>query len=163
MPEKVIVDKTFLIRQGSIFSDLPAYEIEFISKKAEFFEYTKDEFIYREGGPADAFYLVISGRVRAFTTAACGELTNLEYLHRGFYFGIISLLTNEPHSVSAQVVNDFLILRVASADFYFILKALPQLAIHFSSILARCLKRERGPKAKRRQEKSCQIFLNLTY
>ena len=148
MPEKVIVDKPFFIKQTSIFSDLPFYEIEFISRRCEFFEYKKDEIIYNEGDKPDAFYLIISGRVRVFTKKPNGEMRNLECLHRGSYFGIISLLTSEPHSVTAQAVNNSLILKIEAQDFHAILRTQPQLAIHFSAILARRLKRkEPGQKA----------------
>lgn len=148
MPEKVIVDKPFLIKQISIFSDLPPYEIEFISKKCEFFEYKKDEIIYNEGDKPDAFYLIISGRVRVSTKKPSGEMCNLEYLHRGSYFGISSLLTSEPHSVTAQVANSSLMLKIEAQDFHAILRTQPQLAVHFSAILARRLKRkELGRKA----------------
>ncbi len=142
MPEKVIVDKSSLIKQTSIFSDLPSYQIEFISKKAEFFEYKKDEIIYNEGDKPDAFYLIISGRVKVFTKKPNGDIYNLEYLHRGSYFGIISLLTNEPHSVTAQAVNNSLMLKIEAQDFHAILRTQPQLAIHFSAVLARRLKRK---------------------
>jgi len=143
MPQKVIVDKSFLLKQISLFSELESYQREIIAKKAGFFEYKKDEVIYKEGDASDAFYLIISGRVKAFVTKPNNETTTLEYLHRGAYFGILSLLTNEPHSVSTQVINDSLILKVNKEDFYYILKMLPQLAVHFSAILARRLKKRR--------------------
>lgn len=142
MPQKVIVDKTLLIRPLSIFSELEPYQIAIIAKKAEFFEYQRDEFVYKEGDPQDAFYLIISGRARVFTKRHNGEISTLEYLHRGAFFGIISLLTNEPHSTSVQIINDSIILRINKEDFYFILRSLPQLAVHVSSTLARRLKRK---------------------
>jgi NTE family protein len=142
MPEKVIADKTHLIKQTSFFAELESYQIEFIAKKAEFFEYKRDEFVYKEGDASNAFYLIVSGRARAFTAKHGGEVTTLEYLHRGSYFGIISLLTNEPHSMSVQIVNDSIILTIRKEDFHAILRTLPQLAVHFSSILARRLKRK---------------------
>jgi len=143
MSQKVIVDKTFLLKQISLFSELESYQLEIVAKKSDFFEYKKDEVIYKESDASDAFYLIISGRIRAFVTKPNGEIITLEHLHRGNYFGILSLLTNDPHSVSAQVINDSLILKINKEDFYYILKTFPQLAVHFSSILARRLKKRR--------------------
>jgi NTE family protein len=142
MPEKVIVDKPFLIRQTSIFSDLPPYEIEFISKRCEFFEYKKGEIIYNEGDKPDAFYLMISGRIMIFAKKPDGGMRNLECLSRGAYFGIISLLTNEPHSVTAQAVNDSLIAKIEAQNFHAILRTQPQLGVHFSAVLARRLRKK---------------------
>ncbi|MDD5449132.1 MAG: cyclic nucleotide-binding domain-containing protein [Candidatus Omnitrophica bacterium] len=146
MPQKVITDKTLLIKQISFFSDLEAGQIDFISKRSDFFEYKKGETIYREGDVPDAFYLIVSGRVRIFTEAAGGNVT-LECLYRGSYFGIISLLTNESHSVSAEAVNDSIILKIGQENFHAVLNELPHLALHFSSVLARRLRRrEKGRK-----------------
>lgn len=148
MPQKVIADKILLIKQIGIFSDLLPYQIEFISKKSEFLEYKKDEVIYKEGDPKEAFYLIISGRVRIFARQPGAEVRTLEYLHRGSYFGMLSLLTDEPHSVTAQILNDSLLMRIDKEDFHNILKCVPQLALHFSSMLARRLKRkDLGPKS----------------
>jgi NTE family protein len=85
---------------------------------------------------------VVLGRVVIYTQDQSGQETILEYLHRGKYFGVISLLTNEPHSVTAAVLNDCLLLVVKKDDFDFILKNIPRLAIDLSQTLSRRLKRK---------------------
>jgi acyl-CoA reductase-like NAD-dependent aldehyde dehydrogenase len=47
-----------------------------------------------------------------------GKQNILEYLHRGKYFGIISLLTGEPHSVTAKALNDCLLLTIAKEEIF---------------------------------------------
>jgi NTE family protein len=85
---------------------------------------------------------VILGRVVIYTQDPHGNETVLEYLHRGKYFGIISLLTGDPHSVTAKAINDSLLLIIKKCDFDFILKKIPQLAIDLSQTLSRRLKRK---------------------
>ncbi|MFH1655200.1 MAG: patatin-like phospholipase family protein, partial [Candidatus Omnitrophota bacterium] len=77
-----------------------------------------------------------------YTQDQQGNETLLEYLHRGKYFGIISLLTGESHSVTAKAINDCLLLIIKKCDFDFILKKIPSLAIDLSQTLSRRLKRK---------------------
>jgi NTE family protein len=77
-----------------------------------------------------------------YTQDPQGNETALEYLHRGKYFGIISLLTGDPHSVTARALNDSLLLMIKKDDFDFILRKIPQLAIDLSQTLSRRLKRK---------------------
>ena len=77
-----------------------------------------------------------------FTQDSEGNKKILEYLHRGKYFGIISLLTDEPHSVSAQATNDCAVLVMSNVNFDFVLNRIPRLAIDLSLTLSRRLKRK---------------------
>jgi len=137
-----IIDKDLILNQLPLFSELNKSEKRLISKRSYLFEYKKDQIIYYEGSPADSFYYLITGRVKVFTKDIEGRENILEYLHRGKYFGIISLLTGEPHSVTAKALNDSVILRIEKNDFDFLLKKIPKLAIDLSLTLSRRLKRK---------------------
>lgn len=128
-----------LLREIPLFSRLTAREFAVIKEKSSFREYKKGEVIYREGSPPDAFYCVISGRVLVYVQGPGAE-TRLEYLHHGKYFGIISLLTGEAHSVTAQAINDSLLLVIQKDDFDLVLEKIPRLAIDLSRTLSRRLK-----------------------
>jgi len=80
--------------------------------------------------------------VRIYTKDRAGNQLTLEYLHRGKYFGIISLLTNETHSVTSEVINDSVLLVIHKADFDSMLQNIPHLAIDLSRTLGRRLKRK---------------------
>jgi NTE family protein len=128
------------LRQVPLFAELSAEELELIGQRAHNLEYKKGEVIYREGAAPDCFYCLLSGRVAIAAKDSSGCEPVLEYLHRGKYFGIISLLTGEPHSVTARAINDCLILVIKKADFDFLIKKLPQLAVDLSRSLSRRLK-----------------------
>ena len=134
--------KELILQEIPLFAGLSVEERNFIGERVSSKEYKRNEIIYREGAPADAFYVVVLGRVVIYTQDERGNETLLEYLHRGKYFGIISLLTGEPHSVTARVINDCLLLIIKKEDFDFILKKIPQLAIDLSQTLSRRLKRK---------------------
>ncbi|MFA4842249.1 MAG: patatin-like phospholipase family protein [Candidatus Omnitrophota bacterium] len=129
-----------LLKEIPLFSGLSEPDYLLLREKAVLREYKKGQIIYEEGAPADAFYCIVMGRVVIYTKTPQGEESVLEYLHRGKYFGIISLLTNEPHSVTARAINDCIILTLTKDDFGFILNKIPRLAIDLSLTLSRRLK-----------------------
>src|SRR3989344_3078943 len=135
-----IVDKFSVLKQLPIFSKLKWFELQKIANKCNFFEYKKGEIICREGTPADGFYCIVSGRVQAYTVRQEGERRNAEFLHRGMYFGIISLLTGETHSLTFEALNDSVILKIEKDDFSNVLDLVPRLGIEFSHSLSRRLR-----------------------
>jgi len=137
-----IINKEAIIRQIPIFADLSDTQRKLITDKSSTASYKKDEIIYKEGDAANAFFCIISGRVLLYVKDADGTQKILEYLHRGKYFGIISLLTSEPHSVTAKAINDSVILRIEKDDFKNIITKVPQLSIDFMQTLSRRLKRK---------------------
>lgn len=136
------VNKELILKEVPLFAGLSQEELLLIKERSGIREYNKGSIIYEEGSSADAFYCVIWGRVVIHTEDAQGNNTVLEYLHRGKYFGIISLLTSEPHSVTAEAINDSALLVIKRADFDFILKRIPRLAIDLSRTLSRRLKKK---------------------
>jgi len=134
------VNKESFFADIPLFADLSTEEKLLLKGRSRIVEYKKGEIIYPEGAPADAFYCVILGRALVYTQGAKGSRRILEYLHRGRYFGIISLLTGEAHSVTAEAVNDCSLLVIKQEDFDFILKKIPRLAIDLSQTLSRRLK-----------------------
>ncbi|MFA5090490.1 MAG: patatin-like phospholipase family protein [Candidatus Omnitrophota bacterium] len=135
-----LLDKDAVLKDIPLFSDLSAPERAVIKRRCSIVEYKKNQIIYEEGSPADAFYCLVLGRVLIYTRDQSQKEVALEYLHRGKYFGIISLLTGEGHSVTARVINDALLLVIKKEDFDFILKKIPRLAIDLSQTLSRRLK-----------------------
>ncbi|MDD5044463.1 MAG: patatin-like phospholipase family protein [Candidatus Omnitrophica bacterium] len=136
------VNKEAVIRQIPFFEGLTEAQFKFIAEKISVVSYKKDELIYKEGDSPSAFYCIISGRVVLSVKNAAGNENILEYLHRGKYFGIISLLTGEPHSVTARAINDSVVLRIENADFKNILIKAPRLSIDLMQSLSRRLKRK---------------------
>lgn len=137
-----IKDKEFIIKEMPFFSGLTKEELAIICQASEITDYRKGEVIYGEGSAPSAFYCIISGRVEIYTADSAGVRLTLEYLHRGKYFGIISLLTGEPHSVTSEGINDCRILVIKKDDFDLVLKKIPRLAIDLSRTLSRRLKRK---------------------
>ena len=134
-------DKSFILNYAPIFAELKPAQQGLIAQKSRVIHYNKGDIVYQQHDSADAFYCLISGRVKIFTAEA-GKEQALEYLTCGKYFGIISLLTSEPHSVTAQAINDSKILKIAKEDFQALLSKIPKLAIDLSKTLSRRLRKK---------------------
>ncbi len=135
-------NNSYILKEIPIVAGLSAEEINFIKKKSSFVEFRKGQVIYKEGSAPSYFYCLIRGRVEISVLDHAGKPRILEYLHRGQYFGIISVLTGETHSVTAKALNDCLLLVIAKKDFDSLLKKAPQLAVDLSRTLSRRLKRK---------------------
>lgn len=141
-------DKHFILNYAPLFSKLSDFEKILIIQKSKVVEYKKGDAVYRQGDPPGAFYCVISGRIRIFAMrlpsegSVSAEKEALEYLNCGKYFGMISVLTGENHSVYAEAANDTRILEITQEDFKFILNKIPKLAIDLSQTLSRRLKKK---------------------
>lgn len=135
-----LANKRALLKQIPLFAGLSDSQLGFVAERTRLADFEKDQTIYSQGDPPDAFYAIVSGRVRVFVRGADGRPEVLEVLHRGDYFGTISLLTNEPHSVTAQAMNDSILLKIKRADFEAVLKEAPEIAVHLSVTLSRRLR-----------------------
>jgi len=135
-----ILNKDSILQDIVLFAQLSKAQRRLIKERAVIREYHKGQVIYEEGASADALYCVVLGRIMIYTRDINGNENILEYLHRGKYFGIISLLTGEAHSVTARAINDCLLLIISKDDFGYLLNKIPRLAIDLSQTLSRRLK-----------------------
>ena len=149
-------DYKSILKEIPLFAALSKRELELVRERSAIIEFKKRQAIYKEGAPASYFYCILRGRVvissqdgqvrtgaRPSTSSdGAGKQNVLEYLHRGKYFGIISMLTGEPHSVTAKALNDCACLVIAREDFDFLLKKIPSIAVDLGRTLSRRLKRK---------------------
>ena len=134
------IEQDLIIQEFPLFADLSARERKMIKEHSKIISFKKGDLIYKEGSSPSGFYCLAIGRVVIYARDNQGNQKTLEYLHRGKYFGIISLLTNEPHSVTAQATNDCVILAVNKGDFDLVINKIPRLAIDLSRTLSRRLR-----------------------
>lgn len=137
-----LVNRLHLVKQIPIFEKLNWFELQKIARKSILTEYKKGDFIAREGNPPDYFYCLVSGRLQAYSITSGGAKDNVDFIHRGMHFGIISALTGENHSMTFEAINDSIVLKIPVADFKNILKAVPHLGIELSQHLSRRIRRK---------------------
>lgn len=103
-------------------------------------EVRKDTVIYSEGSPPDFFYFLLKGKVGVFSKTPLG-VKEIETIDKGVSFGIISLFTGEPHSVTTKTKEDSTLLKIKCGAFKEFLQKYPFLALDFSLILSKRVKK----------------------
>ena len=75
------------------------------------------EVLFNRGEPGDAFYVVVSGRVRIFTHDEEGRELTLNTLEAGEAFGELALVDDRPRSASVAAVGPTTLHRLSRGDF----------------------------------------------
>lgn len=138
--KKIDLSKEYSLQNIPLFSTLSGMEIKTIEKGVRLVECKKGDMIYEQGQEGEAFYIIISGRFRVLQRSRSGALKVIAHYHRGDYFGEISILTEKPHSVSIQAINDALIFKIDKKDFLKLISEIPSLSLHLSRSLGMRLK-----------------------
>ncbi len=145
------LNKLSIVKQIPIFGQLNFFELNRIARKSSLVDYKKGDIICKQGAPADAFYCLVSGRVYSYTLNSFDQKENIEPIHRGMHFGILSALTGDSHSHSFEAINDSVVLKIDRDDFSNILKATPRLGVAVSQSLSRRI-RSQAVQAKGKME-----------
>jgi NTE family protein len=140
-----IKEVKFIVSNISFFSKLKKKDIDRFLKLCEIKEYKNGEVIYNESDPPDYFYLLLKGRVVAITEIS-GKDVEIELLKRSTCFGIISLITGEPHSVTTKSIETSYVLRVEKDKFKEFLNKRPLFSSEFFLTFSRRVKRRTQPK-----------------
>jgi NTE family protein len=134
--------KYYLVEGIPLFQGLMPHELEKIVEIIQILELKKGDLIFEEGKGNPYFYAISNGMVEVFQTRQDGKREIQEILRRGDYFGIISLLTNQPHLSSAQCLDDTRLLRIPAKDFRRLIQEIPSLNASFSKILSLTLRKQ---------------------
>jgi len=88
-----------------------------ISEHATSKKYKKKETVFLEGDDALGLYFLKSGKVKVYKSHEIGKDLILYLVHENEFFGFLPLLQHEPHSASAEVLEDAEIVFFPKADF----------------------------------------------
>ena len=90
--------------------------------------FRKGSIILQEGDPSTHFYLIHSGRLRAFLSDEDGKEIVLNIMGPGEYFGEISLIDQEGRSASVMAIEDCSLSVISREEFHASLAANPEFA-----------------------------------
>jgi len=122
----------------AIFSTLNPEEKKRIGELAIKRLYRKNEFIFREGEPASAIYLIKYGRIRLFKTSENGKEFTLDILKEEGILGENTFLEDVLHTMNAQALEDTFICSCTKTDFENLLHN-PKFAIKIIQVLGTTL------------------------
>ena len=125
----------------SFFSDLAEDDLEQIAEHAVLESFMRGALVITEGDPADALYVVISGRVKVFLGSDDGKEVVLTILVPGECFGEIALLDEEPRSASVAAMEKTKLLVIRRDPFLELLQGNPILTRSMIRSLAHLVRR----------------------
>jgi len=116
-----------LLRRILLFRRLGPDERTRIGECARLRRYARGEEIFREGDPADAFLVVVEGRVKVFKATASGKHIILEIFGAGEPLGAVAVYEGVSFPASALALEETTILRIEARDFFRLLEQHPAL------------------------------------
>ena len=125
---KALVDQAFLLRAfgGYLFPDIPEAQLGELVDKAVVVPLGKDAPVFREGDPADAFYLIRNGMVKIAKKSGDKEVV-LSYLVAGNFFGEAALFSDSARTASVSTIFPSDLIKLSKRDFNNFLAAHPAL------------------------------------
>ena len=120
-----------LLRRSELFQFLPDDDFEKLQALLREEQYDFGDLIVKQGEPANAFYVLISGRARAVKTGSNdGEEIVLGSLRPGDSFGEAALIEGGTRTATVRCSTSVEVLRLDRSDFLALAENVPELKQH---------------------------------
>jgi CRP/FNR family transcriptional regulator/CRP/FNR family cyclic AMP-dependent transcriptional regulator len=130
-----------LLAKVELFSELDVDELDRVASLAQIRDAQKDTVIFHAGDPADAVFVVASGKIKIVTTSTDGKEFILSVLGAGQVFGEMALLESAPRSASVITLTAVEMVVIKRDDFHHLLNTAPSISRKLLAILSRRLRR----------------------
>lgn len=106
-----------LLRSMDLFTELGDAELAKVARLLKEVKVAENDVIFDQGGPGDALYIVLQGRVRIATTDHFGRERVLAFYGPGEFFGDMAVLTGAPRSATASASTPVRLLQLRKEEF----------------------------------------------
>jgi CRP-like cAMP-binding protein len=134
------VDDIALLGRSELFAGLGVDVLRRLLAGARSLRCRRNDVIFAEGDPADALFLVRTGRIAILNRSAGAREWIPALMEPGDLFGDMSLFDKAPRSVHARAIESSELLMVPYSPVKVLLEERPQLLWNVVTILARRLK-----------------------
>jgi len=134
-------DKLSLLRNHSLFRDLPAAVIEHLGSYMKTRKVARGTSIFAKGDPGTGLMGVLAGTVKVSVASADGKDIVLNLFHEGEVFGEIALLDGRPRTADATAMSECELVVIERRDFVPFLSDHPDVMLKFIEILCSRLRR----------------------
>tara|TARA_B100000700_G_scaffold84430_1_gene95075 strand:+ start:72 stop:518 length:447 start_codon:yes stop_codon:yes gene_type:complete len=124
-----------VLRDVPLFSKIDHTKLKLLAFTSENLIHQDGQFLFREGEPGDAAYIVLKGKVSVFIETEKGSV-EIAQLKRGDVVGEISILCDVPRTASVKAVESVQTLKVTKDTFIHLLTEFPEIAIEIMRELA---------------------------
>jgi len=120
-----------------VFQNLDPDELELLCENSYAKLYEKDEVIFFENDSVKKLYFLINGKVKLSMLSAEGKEKVLTILQEGDIFGELSLFDEDPHPLTAEVMDDARLLIIPWNEMEKMIINKPSLAIKIIEALSK--------------------------
>ena len=117
-----------------------------MAERAEFVAVKKGDLVVHENDPGDALYVVVSGRLQAYTRLGSGRERVFTTYCNGDCFGEMPLLSGETQWASVRALSDSVLLKIPRQDFDDVVNRDPRVAVGFTRRMGHRMKELREEK-----------------
>jgi len=110
------IDKALALRKVSLFGGLQFEELAALGRIAQIREVPAGSLIFRQGEPGETLYVVLSGQVEIIREADQKEISVAKIGPSG-YFGEFAILTNQPRTATARIIEHAVMLQIHKHHF----------------------------------------------
>ena len=125
-----------LLKKVALFEGLTSHQLQKISNLAVTRHFDGSEYIFKEGDPGNAMYVIAEGRIRISKTVPGVGEEALAILEKGQYFGEMALIDGAPRSATARAKTDCEVAPINEKTFLFLVHETPFFAIAVMRTLA---------------------------
>jgi CRP-like cAMP-binding protein len=124
------------LASAPIFKDLDDRQLSEVLGAGQQRSVDTATFLYMQGDEANAFYLLLDGRIKLTQVTPDGQEIILRYASPGDSFGLIAVLAEQTYPVSAFAVNDSKIWVWQRSEMHALLSRMPTMAMNAIRILS---------------------------
>ena len=122
-----------------LFAGLAAGELNEVASAARPVRCTSGETLFGQDDPADAFFVLITGRVKIAQETVEGHQVVLRYIGPGEVFGAVPLFTSTGYPATSVAVTDGMAMRWDRAAMHRLLDRYPPIVLNALTIVGRRL------------------------
>lgn len=128
------------LRGCQLFNGLPGDELETIAAFVIPKRMAKGDYLFREGGPSEGFYLVQRGAISVHRVSAIGKEQVIHVFRTGQSFAEAALASEGGYPADARALEDSTVLLVPKADVLGLVRKRPELALRMLGSMSQHLR-----------------------
>lgn len=132
---------TEVLRRIELFQDLSEEEMDALVRNSSIRTLPADTLLFREYDPADALFIIVSGRVKVYCSDNTGRDIVINTQGAGDYFGELALLEQSLRSASVRTIDESCFCVVLKDDFDRLLEQHPGIVRTMLKNLARQIRK----------------------
>src|SRR5512147_1871569 len=132
----ISVNEIKLFQTIPLFAGLSLRELELVGDESRRQSFAAGRYLFYEADPAARIYTLLSGRIKLTQVTPDGQQVILHYVTAGEAFAVVAVLSEVSYPVSAQAVEDSLVLSWDRDTMHHLMEQTPRIALNAVKILA---------------------------